>query len=312
MKIERVLFIGSKLLGLKCLKEIAAISKETLVGVLTIDDRSDGRTQFEEFKNFCTEKDIPFHVAGNRKESEEIVLSQNASLCIVIGWYWLLRKELLGSVEQGFIGVHNSLLPKYRGGSPLVWSIINGEKEVGFSMFSFTEGMDEGDIWFQESIELKPNDSIKDMLLKIEERVVLLLRENYEPILNGKLTPKPQNSKEATYCAQRMPEDGIINWSMPAQSVYNFIRAQSEPYPGAFTIYKERKMIIWDARISDEIHYGTIGQVARVSPDGVHVICGDNKAIIIKEIEYENHRTAANHLIKSFKTRFGSPYFMIN
>ena len=163
-KIERVLFIGSKQLGLDCLKTIYSQSKETLVGVLTFDDTSDGRSKFNDFIDFCSTNEIPMFIAKNKTESEKIVKKQHPDICIVVGWYWLFSNEILSEVPNGLLGIHNSLLPKYRGGAPLVWSIINGEKNIGFSMFTLTEGMDEGDIWFQYKIELKQEDDINTIL----------------------------------------------------------------------------------------------------------------------------------------------------
>lgn len=311
-KIERVLFIGSKQLGLDCLKAMYNQSKEKLIGVLTFDDTSDGRSKFYDFTEFCSTTEIPMFIAKNKSESEKIIKKQKPDICFVVGWYWLFSKEILKEVPNGFLGMHNSLLPKYRGGSPLNWSIINGEKNIGFSMFTVTEGMDEGDIWFQYKFELKQEDDVNSILKKIEKAAVEAIKHNYNKILTGKLKPQPQNHQNATYCAQRKPEDGRIDWNKSSTQIYNFIRAQSYPYPGAFTIYKNKKLIIWKAIINEETYYGTPGQVARISDKGVVVICGDNKSITIKDVEYDGEKIAANKLIKTFKTRFHYSHLLVN
>jgi len=303
-KIERVLFVGSKQLGLNCLKTMYSLSKETLVGAVTFDDSADGRGKLADFKAFCSQHKIPLFVAKNRADAEKIIQAQRADIGIVVGWYWLIGNETLNSVPHGLLGIHNSLLPKYRGGSPLIWSIINGEKKVGFSMFSFTEGMDEGDVWFQYKFEMKPKDDIQSVLEKFDTGAIELLKKYYKKILSGELKPKAQKHQEATYCAQRKPEDGRIDWSKPADAIFNFIRAQSQPYPGAFTTHKNKKLLIWKATLNPETYYGTPGQVARISPDGVTVICGDSKSITLKEIEYEGEKMAANTLIKTINARF--------
>ena len=303
-KIERVLFIGSKQLGLDCLKTMYSQSRETLIGVMTFDDETDGRSKFNDFTDFCSTNEIPMFIAKNKSESEKIIINQHPDICIVVGWYWLISNETLNNVPYGLLGIHNSLLPKYRGGSPLIWSIINGEKNIGFSMFTFTEGMDEGDIWFQYAFELKQEDDINSVLVKIEKEAVEQLKLNYKKILSGELKPKPQNHQEATYCAQRNPNDGRIDWNKSAIQIYNFIRSQSKPYPGAFTVYKKKKLIIWKASINENPYYGTAGQVARISNEGVTVICGDNKSLTIKELEYDGKIMAPNALIKTINTRF--------
>lgn len=310
-KIERVLFIGSKQLGLDCLKSMYNQSRETLIGVMTFDDTAEGRNKFNDFNDFCSTNEIPIFIAKNRTDSEKIIENQHPDICIVVGWYWLISNEALNSVPYGLLGIHNSLLPKYRGGSPLIWSIINGEKNIGFSMFTFTEGMDEGDIWFQYEFELNQEADINSVLEKIEKEAVKQLDQNYKKILSGELKPKPQNHQEATYCAQRKPDDGRIDWNKSASQIYNFIRAQSYPYPGAFTTYKNKKLIIWKAIINKSTYYGTAGQVARISNEGVTVICGDNKSITIKDVEYDGKKIEPNRLIKTINTRFDHSQLLI-
>jgi len=302
-KVKKVLFMGSKHLGLQVLREIFALSPETLIGILTIDDSSDTRTVLGDFQGFSCQKDLVLHVAKNRRHAEEIVYALKPDLCLVVGWYWLISNAALNSVPSGFIGIHNSLLPKYRGGSPLIWSVINNDKKVGCSFFSFTQGMDEGAIWVQGSIRVEQQDYISDILKKFEEKTIQVLQANYLKILYGDLKPTEQDHTLATYCAQRFPLDGNINWSNSAQDVYNFIRAQSNPYPGAFTYFDAQELTIWSAVLFDKPYYGTPGQVARIAHDGVYVICGDDRAILIKEVGRNGKKSKANAVIKSIKAR---------
>ncbi|UCE67388.1 MAG: methionyl-tRNA formyltransferase [Candidatus Zixiibacteriota bacterium] len=301
---KKILFIGSKILGLRCLMEMYNLNLNSIAGVLTVDDRDDGRSVFEEFEKFSSDKRISFYAARNKIEAEKIIKQVAPEMCFVVGWYWIIGKKTLESVPGGFLGIHHSLLPKYRGGSPLVWAMINGEKVVGTTLFSFAEGMDNGDIWAQEKVDVGDNDYISDMLAKLEEKAVSILKEKYISILEGKIKPVPQDHKKATFCAQRVPEDGMIDWTMSAVEIYNFIRAQSEPYPGAFTFFDDRKLIIRKAHMDDVVYYGTPGQVARRSEDFVYVICGDNRPVVLETVEYDGKKLSAGSTIKSIKTRF--------
>jgi len=283
-----------------------SLSPETLIGIITIDDLNDKRSVLIDFQHFSSKKKLALHVASNKKESEEIMLKLKPDLCIVVGWYWLLSSKVLDSVPYGFIGVHNSLLPKYRGGSPLVWSIINNEKRVGFSFFSFTKGMDEGNIWAQGSVNVEEQDYISDLIKKLEEKTIQVLRTIYLQILNGNIAPIEQDHDLAVYCTQRFPADGNINWYKSAQDVCNFIRAQSDPYPGAFTYFDSQELKIWRAKVFNRPYYGTPGHVARVSDEGVYIICGDHRAIVIEEVELEGERGAAKKFIKSIKGQMRS------
>lgn len=282
----KVLFIGSKQMGYHILKLMYSINPESIVGVMTLDDSLDGRSRFHEMKLFCSDNDIDFYIANNKKHSETIIQNLRPDICFVISWYWLISKEILNLVPMGFLGIHNSLLPKYKGSSPLVWSIINGERYVGSSLFSFTEGMDEGKIWYQCRIELKFHHYIDDILKLIEKGMLQFFKESYLLILEGGLKPHSQDPSEATYSSRRIPEDGKINFNKSSLQIYNFIRAQSFPYPGAFIDHKGKKLIVLKSLPKDRTYYGTSGQVAKIDNEGVWIICGDSKAIVLKEMNY--------------------------
>jgi methionyl-tRNA formyltransferase len=301
--VNRVLFMGSKQLGLRVLREMYSLSPETLIGALTIDDTNDTRTALSGFQSFSNESNLELHTAKNRKQSEQIIEDLKPDLCLVVGWYWLISNRVIDAVPRGFIGIHNSLLPYFRGGSPLIWQIISNEKEVGFSFFSFTQSMDDGPIWAQGSVLVEEHDYISHVLRKLEDKTVEVLREKYPLILNGDIRPVEQQHELATYCAQRFPNDGNIDWHKPAHDTYNFIRAQSDPYPGAFTYFEAQMLKIWKAKMFEGKYYGTPGQVARITADGVYVICGDNSAIILEDVELGGKRGKANDFIKCIRGR---------
>jgi methionyl-tRNA formyltransferase len=304
-KINRVLFLGSKQIGLNSLSTIFNLDKSSLIGVITLDDRNDSRNVFEEIQQFCDDRNINIYVVKNKQESEELIIKLKPELCIVVGWYWYIPKKIIDTVPEGFLGIHGSLLPKYRGGSPLVWAIINGEKNAGVTLFSFSEGLDNGPIWDQRIVELQPDDYVYEILKKIEDAATDIFQKKYLLILNGLIKPEPQNDAEATYCAQRIPEDGMIDWKKPAKDIYNFIRAQSHPYPGSFTIFNGEPLRILQADFTDMSYFGTPGQVGKITNEGVYIICGDNKPIIVKDVQYRSTTTIpAKSIITSIKIRF--------
>ena len=200
---NKILFLGSKSLGLETVKTIHRISHSSLIGIITIDDSKDSRSELLEFKNFAEKNDINFYIVKNREELNNLILDLNPNLCIVVCWYWIIPKNILKKVKGGFIGVHNSLLPKYRGGSPLVWQLINGETSVGFSVFTFTEGMDEGDIWGKAELKIGNQDYIGDVLKRIENEIILWFENNFESLITNRINPIPQSHEIATFCAQR-------------------------------------------------------------------------------------------------------------
>lgn len=303
MPIGRVAFLGSKPLGLKVLETIHRLRPECLAAVVSFNDESDPRSSLSGFKGFAAKTGIPLFVASNAAHADQILRDIRPDLCLVACWYWMLKDDLIATMSNGAIGIHNSLLPKYRGGSPLVWSMLNGERDVGFSIFSLTPQMDAGPIWFQERVARLGTEGIAQVLNSIEARLVETLEAGWCELLDGKIRPQPQNDLNATYCAQRVPDDGEIDWRWRAKEVVDFVRAQSSPYPGAFTIVNGEKVTFLDASVWKAPYFGRPGQVANVGDDGVVVICGDHRAIEFCEVMHEGAVRPAKEFFNSIKIR---------
>lgn len=303
MSDSKVLIIGSKQIGLSLLQHAFKAVRGKIAGILTIDDGTDARSELKKIKNFCAQNNISLLFAANRTDSEKIIAEVKPDICFVAGWYYILSEKILSSVPNGFIGIHHSLLPKYRGGSPLVWSIINGDEFTGTSIFKFSPGMDDGPVYAQKKIEIADNDYVADVLDKCNNAAIEMLAKYFAAIVDGSLKAQEQNLKESTFCALRMPDDGLINWKWQAQKIYNFIRAQAPPYPCAFTYFESEKLSILKAEILHDTFYGTPGQVVSSSVNGVSVVCGDNKILVLKDVSYGSSIAPANQIIKSIATR---------
>lgn len=301
--IGRVAFLGSKPLGLKVLETIHRLRPECLAAVVSFDDRSDQRSSLNGFRDFATKTGIPLFVAVNATHADQILRDIRPDLCLVACWYWMLKDDLIATMPNGAIGIHNSLLPKYRGGSPLVWSMLNGEPDVGFSVFSLTPEMDAGPIWFQERVVRLEDAGIAQVLASIEALLVETLEAGWCDLLDGKIRPHPQNDLHATYCAQRIPDDGAIDWRWGAKEIVDFVRAQSSPYPGAFTIVNGKKVTLLNASVWKAPYFGRPGQVAISGEEGVVVICGNNRAIEFREVVHEGAVRPAKELFNSIKIR---------
>lgn len=255
----RILFIGSTKFGLKCLEEIERLKNINIAGVITgkkefkisYSKNEIKNALFADFGPFCKQKKIPLYtLRENMRESALVEFIDNckAELGLVAGWYHLIPKELL--VKFNFAGLHASLLPKYRGGAPLVWALINGEKATGITFFMFADKVDSGPIVGQKKVKIGKTDDISSLYEKIEEAGVSLLKECLAKLAKGNFIPKPQDESKRTIFPQRKPDDGLIDWNWDGEKIRNFIRAQTKPYPGAYTIINNKKIIIWDAEIT--------------------------------------------------------------
>jgi methionyl-tRNA formyltransferase len=256
-----------------------------LTGVITFDDRADGRHVFPELHRFGEQHRIPVTVTRNSADLHAAVRAAGAELAIVCGWYSMVPADTLAEAPRGFIGVHNSLLPRYRGGAPLVWAMLHGEREVGLSMYTLTSGMDDGDIWAQTSTAVGPDDYIGAVLGRLEDACDDMIRRVYPDIIEGAIEPVPQDGTQATYGTLRDAGHGRIDWRQPAERLYRWIRAQSAPYPGAFTSCHGRHVTIWKAHPFPAAYYGQPGEVARGPSGETLVVCGDDCALVIDEVQ---------------------------
>jgi methionyl-tRNA formyltransferase len=158
------------------------------------------------------QQSIPLYVVKSQREADAVLNELQPTRCLVVGWYWIIASHILNKVSGGFIGIHNSLLPRYRGCAPLVWALIRGEERVGISMFSFSEGMDDGPVWGQREVLVSKSDTIGTVLARLEREAVELIAAVWPQIEKGTILPAAQAETEATYCGLRTPEDGRIDW----------------------------------------------------------------------------------------------------
>lgn len=279
---RRLGLLISKRLGLRCLQELMSTMPDNIGFVMTIDDRKDIRSAYDEIIALAARLTAPCFIPSTRAEAEEMIAEQQPAMCLAVCWYWFMTRGIRDQLPLGMLGLHNSLLPQYRGGSPLVWSLINGERKVGVSLFTLTDSMDAGDIWGQRSIEVGRDEYIADVLLRLEEESVDMIGTVLPSLLQDQAVATKQDHTHASYCVSRSPEDGEIDWSWTAARIRNFVRAQSEPYPGAFSHVESARLTVWRASVDQRPHYGPPGQVARTEGAVAFVVTGADQALRIE------------------------------
>jgi methionyl-tRNA formyltransferase len=283
----RVVLLGSKQMGLRCLAGMHGARPGTVVGLVTVDDTADSRCAFDELQEFSSGAGIPRSVVTNAGDLDAAIRRFDPELVIACGWYRMIAEATLALPVHGFIGVHNSLLPRYRGAAPLVWAMLNGERQVGISMFTLTGAMDEGDVWAQRATPVHNGDYIGDVLGRLEDACEEMMRVTYPQILDGTVRPVPQNHAEATFGAWRQPDDGRVDWRRSAEQLYREVRAQSSPYPGAFTSLGGRRLTVWRAGLFRAPYFGRPGQLVRGPAQEPLVVCGDNRALQLELVQFD-------------------------
>lgn len=285
--INSVVFTGSKQLGLRCLARMYQTAPDVLKKVITFDDSADGRSVLPRYQDFCRANGLDLYIAKNQKEVDQQLLSLDPELVFVIGWYWLFGKKVTTALKGRMLGLHNSLLPKYRGAAPLVWAILNGETTLGYSVFTIGPDMDQGDVWHQGSFDVADSEGMAEILEKLENDAVEFFGVPYLGVLNHQIKPTSQDPAKATYCAPRNESFGRIDWTKSQNYLYDFIRSQSKPYPGAFTTFMVDRLIIWRARKVDVTYHGLPGQLVGGVDGGLYAICGDDRPLLLEELEYK-------------------------
>tara|TARA_Y100000591_G_scaffold73132_1_gene60790 strand:+ start:598 stop:1521 length:924 start_codon:yes stop_codon:yes gene_type:complete len=220
----------------------------------------------------------------NNKEEYEYFKSINADLAIVVAYGQIIPKEFLNLTKKGFINVHASLLPKWRGAAPIQRSIMNLDKEIGISFMKIAEQLDTGPVCNIYKIDLKNSLNAIDVADKLSLIAAEKILDNIDDILEDKANFIEQDHSKATYASKIQKAEGKINWNDDAKIIIGKINGLY-PVPGAFFIYKGERYKILKAEIGN----GN-GKPGEVVSDYLEVICGDKKSIKIKEIQREGKK----------------------
>ena len=251
----RIGFIGCHEISWFCLKKICELSSEygdEVAIVFNLDEtESKKHSAVINFDNLKNEFKFDLHYVKNIAESKNIKLLSESKLDVlfIIGWHRIVPKEVLDTASIK-IGIHSSLLPKDRGSSPINWNIIRGETKGGVTLFHLTTAVDSGPTIDSIPYSIDAQDTVQTVYFKASSASLLLLQNNWEQIHQQNIKSKIQNEKEATINERRKPSDGLIDWNNNTKKCYDWIRALTHPYPGAFTYFKNKKLIIWSSQIS--------------------------------------------------------------
>lgn len=267
-------------LGLKCLDFVNNYSD---VSFVLTDKRS------VEIIEYCKNKNIPHFIGNPRKgNGHDFIKTFSIDFILSINYLFIIDSTLINFPRKYAINFHGSLLPKYRGRTPHVWSIINNEKETGITAHIITEECDKGDIIYQEKIRILPDTTGGNLLEQYINIYPLIIEKVINMIENNQVILIEQDETKATYFGKRTPEDGEINWNWQKERIYNWVRAQCRPYPGAFTFYNNTKIIVHEIEYS-EIGYDFVQENGTILQGGSQpIVKTPNGAVRLVTIETES------------------------
>ena len=257
-------------------------------------------TRFADMARWCEERRVAFAAYGGPDDLVAIVRQCRPDVALASGWYHHLPAAVRMLFPRGCLGVHASLLPRYRGGAPLNWALLNGDAEAGVTLFALADGIDDGVLYDQRRFAIDPEDYIGDLLQKAEAATLAMVAAVLPDVVSGRREGRPQEG-EVSYALQRQPSDGIIDWNHGASTIARLVRSVSRPYPGARTSLEGMPLVVWRARPAPgapRVH-GAPGQIVRLPElDAPAIVTGDG-LLLVDEVEgpegFDRAALAARH-----------------
>lgn len=287
----KIIFMGTPEFSVPSLKKLHSLGHEISL-VVTQQDRAKGRGKkvlFSPVKSAATDLGLNiFQPLSVNSEDSILRLKQEAAdLFVVVAYGQLICPEVLNLPKKATINLHASLLPKYRGASPIHSAVMSGDKTIGVSVMEIQEELDAGDVIAQKSMELGEMDT-EQAFLALSELGAELLSEtisNFDTLYQER---KAQNQEDATYTKKITKEMAWVNWSEDAHRIHNQVRAL-KPWPIASTLYKNQVLKIHRTSVVDMVSDAPYGKILQVSSKGILVATGKG-GLQLEEIQMPNKR----------------------
>jgi methionyl-tRNA formyltransferase len=269
----KIVFIGSVEFSKKALEKLISLDAE-IVGVITKSESS-FNSDFADLTGICRQNDIAHKCVTDINFAENIdwVRSKKPDIIFCFGFSHILKKEILCAAPMGVIGFHPAALPQNRGRHPIIWALALGLKKTASTFFFMDEGTDSGDILSQVGIDIAYEDDAASLYEKVTKTALMQIEEFLPQLCNGQFDRIPQEHTKSNFWRKRDKADGLVDFRMPSEAIYNLVRALTKPYVGAHVIYDDREIKVWKVR-----------EVEVDSPNTEYgkVLCTDNGQVLVK------------------------------
>jgi len=245
----RIGFVTCVRLGLSCMKAIYAAGGSLQFAMTLRDDVAPTKSGRVVLDDFCAEHRIPLTKIANVNDqvAVEAITAAELDWLFIIGWSQIAKAAVLKSARKGVLGIHPTLLPIGRGRAPIPWAILLGLQETGVTLFQLDEGVDSGPILAQRRLAIGPRETATTLYDRIESAHFELLASIWRPLMEDRLTARPQVHETATYWRARTPADGLLTLASSVFDADRLIRAVTRPYPGAFLELERGRLRVWRA-----------------------------------------------------------------
>jgi methionyl-tRNA formyltransferase len=292
----RIVFAGTGEFGVPCLEALVAADEHFVLSVITQPDRPAGRAQkllASPIKECALRHQLTVFQPEDVNSSTTLsqIRYQKPDLMVVVAYGQILKKPILELPEMGCWNVHGSLLPKYRGASPIAAAIRDRQKRTGVTIMQMNEGLDTGDMLGKIATRIRPAETTGVLHDRLAGKAAPLLLELLEKAKKGKLRSARQNSVEASVAPRMKKEDGKIDWNKSPEEIEAHIRAM-QPWPGAYTWIpdgQDQKMLKVFTVILSRRAKGKPGEIVEVNPHGI-LVAAKKGGVLLREVQLEGRK----------------------
>ena len=309
----RIVFYGTPNFAVPSLTQLLQLPEFEILAVYTQPDRPRGRGReisFAPVKEVALNSKIPVHqpVQVRAPEVEAELRALKPDVIVIIAYGQIIPARLLDIPKYGWLNLHASLLPKYRGAAPINWAIVNGETKTGNTTMRIDAGMDTGEILLQQELAIGADETAPELRTRLAEAGGLLLVETLRGTVNGAVVGRRQDNREATVAPILKRIDGWIDWSMNAKQIYNRMRGFA-PWPDAFTQFRSQACHLHGRPVGHEQSEEEPGTILTTGGK-VRVACGQGSLLELMTVKLEGRKQVsaaefANGARLQAKERFG-------
>jgi len=290
----RIVFCGTPQFAVPTLKHLLAQPDFEIVGVITQPDRPRGRghaLSYSPAKEAALAANVPVHQPEKIRapESQELLQRLAPDCVVIIAYGQIIPARLLPIPRLGWINLHASLLPKYRGAAPINWGIANGETKTGLTSMRIDAGMDTGETLLQRELEIEATETAPELTARMAELGAPLMLETLRGLASGSIKPRTQNNAAATYAPILKREDGRIDWTLPARAIFNRMRGFS-PWPGAFASFRGQTCHLWCEPVSNDKAPNALPGTLLFRREELLVACGDATTLLLLSVKLEGRK----------------------
>ncbi|HZV60613.1 MAG TPA: methionyl-tRNA formyltransferase [Candidatus Eremiobacteraceae bacterium] len=290
----RIVFCGTPQFAVPTLKRLLAEPEFEVLAIFTQPDRPRGRGQqisFSPVKELALAAGVPVHQPEKIRDaqSQELLQSLAPDCIVIIAYGQIIPARLLPIPKSGWINLHASLLPKYRGAAPINWAIANGESVTGITSMRIDAGMDTGDMLLKSEIPIAPDEIAPQLIARLSEAGVPVMLDTLRGLIAASLTPQPQDHTQATSAPLLKKEDGLIIWARSAQQIYNRMRG-FDPWPGAYTTFRGQACHLWGQPNPRQIQNNKAPGQIFFDSNNLLVVCGDGTVLRVLDVKQEGRK----------------------